>query len=106
VSSFLDSFIAFLDYIGMVFGPILGIIIADFFFIHKRTYDVASLEVAGGKYWHKNGFNIAAFVVWIIGAAFFFSVHKLPFFTNSIGATYPTIVVCGILYYVFTKSKR
>jgi NCS1 family nucleobase:cation symporter-1 len=106
LSSFLDTFIVFLDYIGMVFGPILGIMIVDFYFIHKRSYDVEAMETVGGKYWHKNGFNIAAIAVWIIAVVLFLFVHKLPYFTNAIGATYPIIAVSGILYYLLSKLKK
>jgi NCS1 family nucleobase:cation symporter-1 len=106
LSSFLSSFILFLDYIGMVFGPLLGILIADFFFIHKRSYDAGALETAGGKYWHQNGFNIAAIAVWVVGVAIFFSIHHLLFFKNSIGATYPIIVISGVLYYLLSKLKK
>jgi nucleobase:cation symporter-1, NCS1 family len=106
LGSFLHSFIAFLDYIGMVFGPILGVMIVDFFFLRKRSYDVEAMETVGGKYWYKNGFNWTAVTVWVVGVVLFFSVHKLPLFTSYIGATYPTIVFSGILYYVLTKLKR
>jgi purine-cytosine permease-like protein len=106
LSSFLDSFIVFLDYIGMVFGPILGIMIADFFFIHKRSYDVGAMETIKGRYWHKNGFNRAAIAVWVIGVVVFLVVHKTSFFANSIGATYPIIAASGILYYLLTKLKK
>jgi nucleobase:cation symporter-1, NCS1 family len=106
LSSFLHSFIAFLDYIGMVFGPMLGIMITDFFFIRKRSYDSEAMEIKEGKYWYKNGFNWIAVTVWIIGVVLFLSVHKLPLFTSYIGAAYPTIVFSGILYYVLTKLKR
>jgi NCS1 family nucleobase:cation symporter-1 len=106
LSSFLNSFIIFLDYIGMVFGPILGIMIADFFFIHKRSYDVGAMETIKGRYWHKNGFNRAAIAVWVIGVVVFLFVHKMSFFANSIGATYPIIAASGILYYLLTKLKK
>jgi NCS1 family nucleobase:cation symporter-1 len=106
LSSFLGSFILFLDYIGMVLGPLLGIMIVDFFFIHKRSYDVTAMETVGGKYWYNNGFNVKAIAVWVIGVLLFFALHKQPVFTSVIGTTYPVIVLSGFLYYVLSKFKR
>jgi NCS1 family nucleobase:cation symporter-1 len=106
LSSFLGSFILFLDYIGMVLGPLLGIMIADFFFIHKRSYDVSEMETVGGKYWYSKGFNVKAIAVWVIGVILFFALHKQPIFTSVIGTTYPVIVFSGLLYYVLSKFKR
>lgn len=104
--SFLDSFIGFLDYIGMVFGPIFAIMIVDFYLVRKKRYDVNELENVKGKYWFKGGFNLKAMAVWVIGVVFFLSVHNLPLFTGSIGATYPTIALTGILYYLFSKLAK
>jgi nucleobase:cation symporter-1, NCS1 family len=107
VGSFLNSFISFLDYIGMVFGPIFAITIVDFYLVHKKTYDTNEFETVKGKYWFQNGFNLKAMAVWVIGVVFFLLVHNLPLFTGSIGATYPTIVLAGILYYLFSlRSKK
>lgn len=106
VGSFLDSFIGFLDYIGMVFGPIFAIMITDFFLVRKKHYDASQLETVKGTYWFKGGFNVRAMIVWVVGVVFFLTVHKLDFFTGSIGATYPAMVLSGVLYYVLSKMAK
>ncbi|RYL94932.1 cytosine permease [Sporolactobacillus sp. THM7-4] len=107
VGSFLESFIGFLDYIGMVFGPLLGIVITDFYLVHKRSYDASEMEKANGKYWFSGGFNVMAFAAWIIGVILFLLTHKLPLFSNTIGATYPVIILSGLIYYLFmTQTKK
>lgn len=100
LDSFLHSFILFLDYIGMVFGPVFAIIIVDYYFIAKRRYSAADFTAKGGQYWYKNGLNWLAIGSWAAGAATFLIVRNLPAFTESIGATYPTIIFTGLLYYV------
>lgn len=106
VGSFLNSFTAFLDYIGMVFGPIFAITIVDFYLVHKKHYDVSQFDTVKGKYWFNGGFKIKALAVWVIGVVFYLSVHNLPLFTGTIGATYPTIVLSGILYYAISKLMK
>lgn len=105
LSSFLHSFILFLDYIGMVFGPIFAILIVDFYFIRDKKYEVASLAEVKGKYWYNNGFNKVALTVWLAGVILFVVLQKQPFFANSIGATYPIIVLTGIVYYIVAKLQ-
>lgn len=106
LNSFLDSFIAFLDYIGMVLGPLLGIMIADFFIVKKRTYNVPEMEKSGGAYWFTGGFNLSAIITWIIGVVLFLSIHNLAIFTHSIGATYPVLIVSFILYCILSKFQK
>jgi len=106
IGSFLDSFTLFLDYIGMVFGPIFAIMITDFFLIKKKSYDTTELETVKGKYWFTGGFHVRAVIVWVIGVLFYLSIHNLSFFTETIGGTYPAIVLSGILYFLLSKLAK
>ena len=83
----------------MVFGPIFAILIVDFYFIRNKKYEAASFAKVKGKYWYSNGFNKVALAVWFTGVILFILLQKQPFFVNSIGATYPVIVLTGIIYY-------
>ena len=105
LTSFLHSFMLFLEYIGMVFGPLFAILIVDFYFIRRRNYEAASLAEAKGKYWYSNGFHRTALAVWLTGVILFPILHNQPFFVNSIGATYPVIVLTGIIYYTAAKLR-
>ncbi|EST10525.1 cytosine permease [Sporolactobacillus laevolacticus] len=104
--SFLDSFIAFLDYIGMVLGPLIGIMITDFFFIKKRDYDVPAFEEVNGKYWFTGGFHWPAIVSWAFGVAAFLLLHTMEFFKASIGATYPVLILSGLVYWILVKIRK
>ena len=103
VGSFVESFMAFLEFLGMVFGPILAIVIIDFYLVRKRNYNVEMFGVRGGEYWYTAGFNLRALITWVIGVVFFLTVHNLPLFVNTTGATYPSILVSGIVYYAICK---
>jgi NCS1 family nucleobase:cation symporter-1 len=104
IGGFLHSFILFLDYIGMVFGPVFAIVIVDYYLISKQKYDSAALAAVSGKYWFKDGFNWTALIVWAIGAISFLVLREQPFFANSIGATYPVMVISGVLYYFASRA--
>nr|WP_076459122.1 cytosine permease [Limosilactobacillus caccae] len=99
VGSFLATFESFLDYVGMVLGPTIAIICTDFYFRAHRHYDIDQLGKIGGKYWYNGGINWVAILVFVIGVAFFLTVHQLPFFTATVGATFIDMALSGILYY-------
>lgn len=101
--SFLDSFIAFLDYIGMVLGPMIGIMVTDFFLVKKRVYDVSAFNTKSGKYWYTAGFHWQAIATWLICIALFEAIHNIAFFKNSIGATYPIMIFSAILYWLLAR---
>jgi len=103
VGSFLNSFIAFLDYVGVVFGPILAIMIVDYYLIHKKTYEVKDFNSSTGSYWFTKGYNYVAFGVWIASAIIFLLIRNLSIFANTVGAIYPIILLAGILYYIAAK---
>lgn len=105
MSSFLDAFMGFLDYIGMALSALLGILLADYFFVHKRKYKVSELELEGGSYWYYKGVNLKAIIVWIAGVIFYLTTNTLTFFTEVTGAVYPTIIVTAVLYIIASKKK-
>nr|WP_149472840.1 cytosine permease [Oceanobacillus polygoni] len=106
MSSFLDAFMGFLDYIGMALSALLGILMADYFFVRKRKYEVSELEREGGKYWYVKGVNIKAIAVWVVGIIFYLTISPLPLFANTVGAVYPTIILTGMLYSIVSLARR
>lgn len=104
IGTFLDSFTLFLDYIGMVFGPIFAIMIVDFYLVRHKIYHAEDLDKAQGRYWFTGGFNKVAISVWVISVILFLLIRKLPIFINSVGAIYPIIVIAGLIYYFAAKK--
>lgn len=103
LNSFLDSFIGFLDYIGMVFGPIFAIMIVDYFLVKNKKYDVEELDSPKGKYWYKAGFNVVTLSVWVISVIIYLIIKNTAALQNTVGAIYPTIVIAGVMYYIASK---
>jgi putative hydroxymethylpyrimidine transporter CytX len=57
----------FLFLIGGIFVPVFGILLADYFVLRKRRYEVAQLYESSGPYWYTAGFSIVGITVWIAG---------------------------------------
>lgn len=100
VGSFLDTFEAFLNYIGMILGPMIGIIVTDFYFVHKQNYNIEELTIDHGKYWYFKGFNISAFIIWVIGIVIYNLLLKISFIVNYTGATFIAMIITSIIYFI------
>lgn len=59
-----EAFFGFILYYSAFFGPILGVMLADYFVIRKRQLNVDALYEAGpdSDYWYLGGFNVAGLV--------------------------------------------
>ena len=95
----------FLEYIGMVLSAILGILVADYFVVHKKSYDVKQFDVVGGKYWYFKGVNLKTVTVWALGVFFYLGIRNVELFMNTTGAVYPTILVTAILYSLIARRN-
>jgi len=104
IGSFLESFIVFLDYIGMVFGPIFAIVITDYYLLKNKQQNTSELNKKNGRYWFSNGFNLKAVIVWAVGVALFLLLRNTSFISSYTGATYPVMLITGILYYFAAKK--
>jgi NCS1 family nucleobase:cation symporter-1 len=66
-----SSFIGWLVAYSSLLGPVIGVIIADFWLVRKRQLDVDGLysDRPEGPYFYSNGYNWAAVVslVWLLG---------------------------------------
>jgi NCS1 family nucleobase:cation symporter-1 len=77
------AFFGFILYYSALFGPILGVMLADYFVVRRRELDVAQLYVDGpaGHYWYRSGFNvaglIAVFVPGFVTMVWFLSISWL-----------------------------
>ena len=100
VGSFLDTFTAFLDYVGMVLGPIIAIICTDFYLRCHKKYDVTQLAKKNGSYWYSHGINWSAVATWVIGTVLFLILHNVAALNNTIGATFLVMLISGAIYYV------
>jgi NCS1 family nucleobase:cation symporter-1 len=58
----------FILYYSALFGPILGVMLADYFVIRKRHLEVADLYVTGpsSRFWYQRGFNAAGLIAVLV----------------------------------------
>jgi NCS1 family nucleobase:cation symporter-1 len=105
VGSFLGAFILFLDYIGFIFAPILGILIVDYYLIRKRQYDWNHATTVNGPYWYSNGVNWKGVGAWVVGIVIFLIVKNTDFLMNTTGAIYPTLFLSAIVYWFIAKGS-
>jgi len=103
IASFLTTFETFLDGIGMFLGPEIAIFLIDFFFIRQKKYQVKEFSKVGGDYWYYKGINLLAIATWVIGVISYIGLNKLNFIVQSVGATFPAMIITGICYYVGAK---
>lgn len=106
VASFLTTFETFLDGIGMFLGPEIAIFLVDFFFIKKKDYQVKELSRPQGKYWYTKGVNLMAITTWVIGVLSYLGLNKLDFIVQTVGATFPAMIITAILYYLVSARTK
>ncbi|CAN5558650.1 putative hydroxymethylpyrimidine transporter CytX [soil metagenome] len=95
----LDQFQNFLLLIGTLFIPVFAIMLADYWIVKRGNYDAAEvLKRSGGEYWYTGGYNVAAWIAYLIGAgAAFYWTQISPL---SFGATLPSFVLTFVLYLI------
>ncbi|MCM3714789.1 cytosine permease [Alkalihalobacillus oceani] len=81
--------------ISCLLGPILGIMVSDYYFIRKRKLSIDDLYDANGQYKYANNFNPAAFIVFIPG------ILSGIFFPDY--AFFIAMVVGAAVYYLLMK---
>jgi NCS1 family nucleobase:cation symporter-1 len=101
----------FLFLIGGVFVPVFGILLADYFVLHRRDYAVDDLYRTGGAYWYTGGLNPVALAVWAAGFfVYAFAgqppwllehldfVSWVPGWATHVGGTIPAFVFSFVAY--------
>lgn len=103
-SGILARFLAFVGLIGSLFLPIFAIMIADFFVVQKRKYNIDAIIYPhkDNQYQYTNGFNLRAVVVFVVAASFaFYFILVNPIIP--VGATIPTFFVAFFGYILAMK---
>lgn len=102
-ATFLDAFTVFLDYIGMFLGPEIAVFLVDYFIIRKGQYEISEITKVSGKYWYASGINWLAIASWAVGIILYFSLKSVFWISQTIGVTFVTMVLSGVIYYILTK---
>jgi nucleobase:cation symporter-1, NCS1 family len=98
----------FVNAIGATMGPLLGIILVDFYLIAKGQVNVQALYEEHGEYRYQGGWNVNALVAAGIGAVF---STLLPNFTDLLPAWWNTygwffgVAIAGVAYFILAKLR-
>lgn len=88
-------------WISTMLGPIIGIMLADYFVVRKCKLNVHDLYINKGQYKYAGGYNISAIIALIVGFAMSFTSSSYGFF---IGLVISPIVYVLLMNY-FTLKK-
>jgi NCS1 family nucleobase:cation symporter-1 len=99
---------SFVGAIGATMGPLLGVILVDYYLLRKGAIDVAALYREDGEYRYQGGWNIAAFVAAGIGALF---SSILPNFSTLLPSWWGVygwffgVAIAALAYYLLSLAR-
>jgi NCS1 family nucleobase:cation symporter-1 len=93
----MGQFFGFLLLIGSIFVPLFGVLIADYFVVRRRRYDVDQLYRPGGPYWYSGGFNFVGLIAWVGGIVVY---QVVPRIAPNVGSTLPSLIFAFGLYWL------
>ncbi len=98
----------FLIFVSGLLGPVLGILIADYFFIRKKRIELAELYKVNGHYSYKNtGFNRAAIIALSVGVFLALIGYWVPTLNFLYTLSWFTgFIISFVLYYVLMKNNK
>ncbi len=103
----LNEISGFLIFVSGLLGPVLGILITDYYLIRKKRMELAELYKVDGLYsYQKTGFNKAAIISLVIGvflALIGFWIPALNFLYSL--SWFTGFIISSIIYYVMMKNN-
>lgn len=109
---FYANFGTFLTLSAVVFGPLCGLQIADYFIIRKQRLDLDGLynDGAGSAYWYWKGMNVAGFVSMVVGIVVYFLLLDPVTFASSpvfafTTATLPSTLATAVVYVLLARLQ-
>jgi NCS1 family nucleobase:cation symporter-1 len=93
-----------LETLGAFIGPLFGVLLADYYLVHKQKVVVDDLFTMSknGNYWYTKGYNPAAVIATVIGAV----LAMFPVLAGSVpgmhtAAQYSWFIGCGVSLVVY-----
>jgi len=103
----------FLLFIGAMFCPMFGIVLADYFLFRKSLINVEDLyRERGGQYWFRRGVNPQAIIAWAIGFVIYLGFSPMLMekvlqikaaFPWPLGSSLPSMILAGLIYWILKK---
>jgi NCS1 family nucleobase:cation symporter-1 len=104
----------FLLFIGAMFCPLFGVVLADYFVMRRGSLTVEDLYRGEGQYWFTKGVNLRAILAWAIGFVVYLGFSPMLMeqvlgtkiaFPWQIGSSLPSFVLAGVVYWVLGQRK-
>jgi len=104
----------FLLFIGAMFCPLFGVVLADYFLLRGRTLFPEELYRKNGKYWFRGGVNPVAILAWGIGFIVYLGFSPLLLdkvlgiktsFPWNLGSSLPTMALAAAVYWVISPKR-
>ena len=103
----LNEISGFLIFVSGLLGPVLGILIADYFLVRKKKLELAELYKEDGIYsYGKTGFNKAAMIALFVGVFAALIGYWIPALNFLYSLSWFTgFIISFVLYYILMKKK-
>lgn len=104
----LNEISGFLIFVSGLLGPVLGILITDYYLIRKKRIELAELYKEEGIYsYKKTGYNKAAIIALFIGVYLALIGYWVPALNFLYSLSWFTgFIISSIIYYVMMKKTR
>jgi cytosine/uracil/thiamine/allantoin permease len=100
----LDEISGFLIFVSGLLGPVLGILLCDYFVIRKKELKLFELYKTDGEYLYRSGFNPAAMIALSFGVLFALIGYWIPELSWLYNLSWFTgFFIAFILYYILYK---
>jgi len=105
----------FLLFIGAMFCPLFGVVLADYFLLRKGFIQTEDLYREGGEYWFTRGVHLVAFLAWVMGFVIYMGFSPMLMekvlgvqvaFSWPMGSSLPGMIVAGMTYWALERYKR
>ena len=102
-ASFLDTFYVLLDYMALIYPPMIAIMLTDYYLLRRSKYQITQLNNPNGPYWYHRGFNLYGVAAWLLSIVLFLVFKMSGLVTSTVGAIIPAFVCAAIVYYIAGK---
>jgi len=100
----LDEISSILIFVSGLLGPVLGILLCDYFVIRKKQLNLSGLYDTNGEYAYSNGFNIAAVLAFFSGILLALIGYWVPALNFLYSLSWFTgFLISFVVYYVLYK---
>ncbi|HAR9234645.1 TPA: allantoin permease, partial [Salmonella enterica] len=101
-----DSIYLFLDIIGGMLGPVIGVMLAHYFVVMRGKINLDELYTASGDYkYYDNGFNLTAFSVTLVAVILSLGGKFIPFLEPLSRVSWFVGVIVAFVTYALLKKR-